>query len=222
MTDVKRNVVNGVNTIVMHGKNYVEVCERVRLVHDQKREFEELENSPLMVGDRCLWRMVIKLDGRLYTGNAEVKLNARAGTPDATNPFECGETSALGRALAFAGFGSVESIASFDEVYRATASQTVEKSQPSSHPTTNDKETSRPSQSVIEASVEENANLLQEIKQSLYHHYQFTPEDQEPKWKTFKVHVLCLPVEEIGLSLPELKRLRDAVKMKIANAKGAA
>src|SRR6266568_1319530 len=73
-----------------------------------------------------------------------------------------------------------------------------------------------------EASVEENANLLQEIKQSLYHHYQFKPEDQEPKWKTFKVHVLGLPVEDIGLSLPELKRLRDAVKMKIANAKGAA
>ncbi len=70
--------------------------------------------------------------------------------------------------------------------------------------------------------MEENANLLQEIKQSLYHHYQFKPEDQEPKWKTFKVHVLGLPVEDIGLSLPELKRLRDAVKMKIANAKGAA
>ncbi len=73
-----------------------------------------------------------------------------------------------------------------------------------------------------EASVEENANLLQEIKQSLYHHYQFKPEDQEPKWKTFKVHVLGLPVEDIGLSLPELKRLRDAVKMKIKQAKGAA
>ncbi len=158
MTDVKRNVVNGVNTIVMHGKNYVEVAERVRLVHEQQREFEVIESSPLTVGDRCLWRVVVKVDGKLYTGNAEVKLNARAGTPDATNPFECGETSALGRALAFAGFGSVESIASFDEVYRATASQTVEKSQPSSHPTTNDKETSRPSQSVIEASVEENAN----------------------------------------------------------------
>ncbi|SRR6266568_195505 len=225
MTDVKRNVVNGVNTIVMHGKNYVEVCERVRLVHDQKREFEVLESSPLMVGDRCLWRMVIKVDGRLYTGNAEVKLNARAGTPDATNPFECGETSALGRALAFAGFGSVESIASFDEVYRATTDAQPQKpsekpvTAPISPPTSNHPTSSTQTPSEVPLEVEK---LLAEVKQSLYTHYQFKPEDQEPKWKTFKVHVLGLPVEDIGLSLPELKRLRDAVKMKIQNAKGAA
>lgn len=118
MADVQRKVINGVNTIVMHGKAYVEVAERVRLVYDQKREFEVVESAPFSIGDRCLWRVVVKVDGKCYVGNAEAKLNARSG-PDSTNPFECAETSALGRALAFAGFGSVESIASFDEVYRA-------------------------------------------------------------------------------------------------------
>ncbi len=64
--------------------------------------------------------------------------------------------------------------------------------------------------------------LLSEVKQSLYTHYQFSAADQAPKWKTFKVHVLGVPVEDEGLSIDELKRLRDAVKQKIANAKGGA
>src|SRR6266567_403030 len=90
---------------------------------------------------------------------------------------------------------------------------------PISPPTSNHPTSSTQTPSEVPLEVEK---LLAEVKQSLYTHYQFKPEDQEPKWKTFKVHVLGLPVEDIGLSLPELKRLRDAVKMKIQNAKGAA
>ncbi len=57
--------------------------------------------------------------GCVYVGTAQAKLNASKSTPDDTNPFECAETSALGRALAFAGFGSVERIASYDELARS-------------------------------------------------------------------------------------------------------
>ncbi len=90
---------------------------------------------------------------------------------------------------------------------------------PISPPTSNHPTSSTQTPSEVPLEVEK---LLAEVKQSLYTHYQFKPEDQEPKWKTFKVHVLGLPVEDIGLSLPELKRLRDAVKSKIERAKGAA
>jgi hypothetical protein len=112
-----------IKTVNIRGKSYVEVAERVRLVHDQKREFELMESEPYAVADRWIWRVSILVDGKTYKGNAEVKLNAPKNTPDGTNPFECAETSALGRALAFAGMGTVESIASFDEVYRAMQSQ---------------------------------------------------------------------------------------------------
>lgn len=112
-----------IKTVNIRGKNYVEVAERVRLVHDQKRKFELIESEPFSVADRWLWRVKILVDGKAYKGNAEVKLNAPKNTPDGTNPFECAETSALGRALAFAGLGTVESIASFDEVYRAMQAQ---------------------------------------------------------------------------------------------------
>src|SRR5438094_1815949 len=112
-----------IKTINIRGKSYVEVAERVRLVHDQKRAFEVVESEPFTIGDRTLWKVTILVDEKKYKGNAEVKLNAPKNTPDGSNPYECAETSALGRALAFAGFGSVESIASFDEVARAITSQ---------------------------------------------------------------------------------------------------
>lgn len=57
-----------------------------------------------------------------------VKLNARPGSADATDPWACAETSAIGRALGFANMGVVESIASADEVI--FAEQTSEAPQP--------------------------------------------------------------------------------------------
>jgi hypothetical protein len=110
-----------VRTVTIRGKAYVDVAERVRLVHDQQKAFEIIESEPREVAGRWIWRAVIKVNGLPYIGNAEIKLDAPRGTPDGTNPFECAETSAVGRALGFAGFGSVESIASLDEMYRAVA-----------------------------------------------------------------------------------------------------
>jgi hypothetical protein len=110
--------VNGVKTLNLHGKNYVEVSERVHMVHEKKAVFSIIKSEPTNVADRWLWVAVIVVDGQQYIGNAEIKMNAPKNTPDGTNPFECGETSAIGRALAFAGFGSVESIASKDEIER--------------------------------------------------------------------------------------------------------
>ena len=51
-------------------------------------------------------------------GTAEIKFNAPKNTPDGIAPLECAETSALGRALAFAGLGTIESIASYEEITR--------------------------------------------------------------------------------------------------------
>ena len=92
----------------------------------------------------------------------------------------------------------------------------------SSTSTTNGKETPAPSGDVVEASPEEIAKTIRTVKSLLNAHYQIPQVDQPAKWKRFKAQVLGLPVEDEGLTYDELKRLRDAVKMKIANAKGAA
>lgn len=106
--------------IEIHGKQYMTVAERVAAVHESGKSFQILESAPLQVGDRWLWRTVITVDDKQYVGTAEAKIeNARKGSPDSSNPFECAETSALGRALGFAGFGLIDSIASADEIVRS-------------------------------------------------------------------------------------------------------
>ena len=112
-----------IKTIDIRGKAYVTVAERVKLVHAEREAFEIVESTAIPVADRWLWRAVIRVNERQYIGTAEVKLNAAKHLPDGTNPFECAETSAIGRALGFAGLGSVESIASAEEVIQAMVEQ---------------------------------------------------------------------------------------------------
>lgn len=106
--------------IIIRGKQYVTVAERVTAAHEANAGFAILSSDVLAMGaDRLYVKVAIQFDGRRFIGMAEVKLNARAGTPDGDNPLECAETSAIGRALGFAGLGSVEGIASSDEMRRA-------------------------------------------------------------------------------------------------------
>jgi hypothetical protein len=116
---VQRRVINGINTIVLHGNDYVEVAERFRILHERKFGFEMIESGPMTIGERLLWRVVGKLDGKQYMAHAEIKLSAPKGTPDGSSPFECAETSAWGRLLGMAGLGNITSLASYDEIARS-------------------------------------------------------------------------------------------------------
>lgn len=119
-----------VKTISYKGKPYVEVAERVRQVHSQDIEFQVLESEPLEIVGRVIWRVTISVAGKIYKGSAEAKLtNAVPRSADDTNPFECAETSALGRALAFAGLGTVDGIASYDEIARGQSPEQLAQDQ---------------------------------------------------------------------------------------------
>ncbi len=104
-------------SIKLHGKEYVEVKDRVAEAHAED-SFSMLSEETFSMGGREYVRVFIDVKGKQYIGTAECKFNANPKTPDGMSPFECGETSALGRALGFAGYGAVESIASADEVVR--------------------------------------------------------------------------------------------------------
>lgn len=113
-------VVNGIKTRLLHGKDYVEVAERVRIVqHDEQAQgYSMISQERYEWNGRHFMSITIEVKGKRYIGDAEVTFSAPKNTPAGMSPVETAQTSALGRALAFAGYGTVESIASFDEVYR--------------------------------------------------------------------------------------------------------
>jgi hypothetical protein len=114
---------HNIRTVNIKGKKYVDVAERVRLVHAERESFEIVESKPLQITDMWVWQAVILVDGKRYIGTAEVKFDAPKNTADGSNPVACAETSAVGRALGMAGLGALESICSADEVVRALAGQ---------------------------------------------------------------------------------------------------
>ncbi len=125
------------------------------------------------------------------------------------------QTDAIKKALSYFSIGNRAYHGLLDSKKPTTKPATSPvSSQVSNHPASS---TQTPSESP-----EEVKKLLGTVKSLLNAHYQIPQIDQPAKWRNFKELVLGLPVEDEGLSLPELKRLRDAVKMKIQNAKGAA
>ena len=105
----------------IRGKNYVTVNERVEAAHEQGDGFEIVGEEIFTIGETGRWwlRVTLRVKERPYQGTAEIKFDAPKNSPDGSNPVECAETSAIGRALGFAGYGAVESIASADEIQRA-------------------------------------------------------------------------------------------------------
>lgn len=102
--------------VSIHGKEYVTVAERVAAMHEQLKEFsiqtELVSQTPMIV------KAIITVPGKgVFTGYS-------AANPDKPieklAPIEVAESSAVGRAAGFAGFGVVEGIATADEIVKAT------------------------------------------------------------------------------------------------------
>ena len=104
----------------IHGKEYMTVARRVELAHEEKTlesvETEVLSHDPVVI------KAKVTIKGKVYTGISSVNL-ATPRLIEKQNPYEVAETSAVGRALGFAGYGVIESIASADEMARATSPQ---------------------------------------------------------------------------------------------------
>ena len=108
-------------TINIHGKQYVEVSERVRYIREAHPEFRIVTELISMDGDSCLFKasLLNQDDEVLATGHAyEEKSSSRINK---TSHVENCETSAVGRCLAMYGVGIENSIASANEVLNAKA-----------------------------------------------------------------------------------------------------
>lgn len=106
--------------LLIKGKEYPTVATRVQLAHNgvMGAGFSMVRNDVVSIGDRHFVRITIEIERHAFSGTAEIHFNATGNTADATSPLETAETSALGRALAFAGY-MIDTIASADEMERA-------------------------------------------------------------------------------------------------------
>ena len=109
-------------SVTIHGREYVTVAERVTAAHATSLMSITTE---LLVedGKRYIVRATVTLkDNQVFTGHAEETRGSKGIAGQ--SPLEVAETSAVGRALGFAGFGSTESIASAEEVIRQESQAT--------------------------------------------------------------------------------------------------
>lgn len=110
----------------IRGKQYATVAERLEVAHGELVRpdgITQIDTTVERSGDFVFCKAVIHFtDGRQFSGMAEVSRGNGNG-PQATSPLEVAETSAVGRALAMAGyFGSgTDSLAGAEEVVVAEA-----------------------------------------------------------------------------------------------------
>lgn len=105
--------------IDIHGRQYITVAERVQEFHEKCKGSIETELS--FDGNAVRCKATVTIDGQKYTGHAE---EVRGSTNiNKTSAVENVETSAVGRALGFAGFGIAEGVATADEIKIAKAKE---------------------------------------------------------------------------------------------------
>lgn len=115
------------NIVKIHGKDYMTVAGRVQLAHEQLKKLT-ITTEVLPIPDMVVVRATVTTDKGVFTGISAANPSKQI---ERQSPYEVAETSAVGRALGFAGYGAVESIASADEMVKAshTQSKTNDKAQ---------------------------------------------------------------------------------------------
>jgi hypothetical protein len=107
--------------IKIHGKTYITVAERVKELHSKENNFsittEVLTHTPVVV------KATLTCAKGTFTG---ISYANYAKEIEKVSPYEVAETSAVGRALGFAGYGLVDDIATADEMIKAGVSPSPE------------------------------------------------------------------------------------------------
>jgi hypothetical protein len=107
--------------VSIDGNPYVTVHERLQMVHTN-HEKVSIETEIVIIDQRSVTvKAVLKINGEVYTAHASEVFGSTE--INETSALENAETSAVGRALAFAGYGITGSVASADEVIAAKKRQ---------------------------------------------------------------------------------------------------
>lgn len=108
-------------SVKIHGKEYITVAERVQQLHESLKD--DLSGQPISIKSEVIQHQPVVVVRAVVTiGENEFSGISGANPSKAiekASPYEVAETSAIGRALGFAGFGIVEGIASADEIAKS-------------------------------------------------------------------------------------------------------
>lgn len=107
--------------IDIHGKPYITVAERVKTAHEELKSLS-ITTEILPVVNSVVIKATVVTPKGTFTGISAANPSKQI---EKMSPFEVAETSAIGRALGFAGYGIVEGIATADEVKKAELSNDV-------------------------------------------------------------------------------------------------
>ena len=102
-------------TILIKGKEYTPVVERVKEAHAQDKELS-IETEVVEFGTRVSVKATVTFKGKKFTGHSQAPYGKGMMGEVA---LEVAETSAVGRALGFANIGLIDGIASSDEMRKA-------------------------------------------------------------------------------------------------------
>ena len=116
-------------SVQIHGKTYITVAERIKEAGSDLigLDTQVLQHEPTVI------KATVTTKKGTFTGISSANPSKLI---EKENPYEVAETSAVGRALGFAGYGVIDSIASADEV--ATSSRPTQAT--TKAPTTTDRQ----------------------------------------------------------------------------------
>ena len=102
--------------VQIHGKQYITVAERVKEMHEASDGATVVIRTEIVQDtDKAVSiKATVTCVAGTFSGHATSRYEA--GGIEGQAPLEVAETSAIGRALGFAGYGAVEGVASADEV----------------------------------------------------------------------------------------------------------
>lgn len=103
-------------TISIHGKQYMPVSGRVELAHADLKALS-ITTEILPVEGMVVIKATVLTPKGTFTGISAANPSKMI---EKLSPYEVAETSAIGRALGFAGYGIVDGIATADEMNKAS------------------------------------------------------------------------------------------------------
>jgi hypothetical protein len=99
-------------SINIHGKHYVTVDERVKAAHEACKKIS-ISTEVLSIANKIVVKATVITEKGSFTG---ISAANESKLIEKQSPYEVAETSAVGRALGFAGYGVINGIATADEI----------------------------------------------------------------------------------------------------------